>query len=181
MLITLNINAFASTTFKIITGILCIAASAHIAIPLTPVPLTLHTVIVMLIGLLYTPKEAALTTLLYIALGIAGAPIFKSGASGVAYATGTTGGYLLGFAVAATFIAFAKRHITNSHFSLLMLLATAHAIIYLFGVSWLSFFIGFEQAIYSGCLVFLPTGILKTVALTTALHFLGYQAPTKRS
>ena len=162
-----------SSILKIVTGIISIAASAHIAIPIGPVPITFQTVVVMLVGVLYTPKEALSTTCLYLIFGILGLPLFKSGASGLAYATGTSGGYFIGFIAAATFIAYFKHYVKKSVWALMFLLLAAHSIIYVLGVSWLSYLLGFEKALYYGFLVFIPAGAAKTIALSLILHVLG--------
>lgn len=172
----MNIASYSNTlsrsyAIRVVSGMIALALSAHIAIPIQPVPLTFQTVVVMVIGMMYTPKEALHSTALYLALGILGLPIFKCGASGFAYFTGATGGYLVGFAVAATFIAYYKQYVQNSYRNLLLLLTAGHTIIYILGVSWLSTFVG-SNAIYVGFLLFLPTGIAKTIALSSALHYL---------
>ena len=79
------------------------ALGAQVAIPLpfTPVPVTLQVLFPLLAGLLLGSKRGALSQVEYVAAGLAGLPVFAKGGSGPAYFLGPTGGYLLGFIVAA--------------------------------------------------------------------------------
>src|SRR5258708_18037129 len=76
------------------------ALCAHVSIPLpfTPVPITLQTLAVLLSGAALGSKRGALSMLLYMGLGSAHLPVFAGGASGFPIATG---GYLIGFVIAA--------------------------------------------------------------------------------
>lgn len=77
------------------------AAGAWLAIPIDPVPITLQTLFVTLAGLLLAPAQAALAMGLYVLMGVVGLPVFSDGKSGLGVLTGPTGGYLVGFIVAA--------------------------------------------------------------------------------
>jgi len=77
------------------------ALGARAEIPHVPVPYTLQTLVVLLAGALLGPVGGALSQLAYIASGIAGAPVFAGGSWGLAVLAGPTGGYLMGFPVAA--------------------------------------------------------------------------------
>lgn len=86
------------TLFSLLT-----AAGAWIEIPLpfTPVPITLQTVFVILAGASLGANRGALSQIMYLFYGICGLPVFAGGASSFAQLLGPTGGYLLGFPVAA--------------------------------------------------------------------------------
>ena len=84
----------------VIAGIAVLAVSAHIKIPFYPVPVTMQTLAVLAIGMTYGTRLGGATVLGYLGAGAAGAPVFAGGA-GIAYMMGPTGGYLLGFFVAA--------------------------------------------------------------------------------
>jgi len=77
------------------------AALGPLAVPFGPVPLTFQTFCVALAALLLPPAWAAGSMALYVALGAAGLPVFAKGAAGLSVVTGPTGGYLVGFIVAA--------------------------------------------------------------------------------
>ena len=83
----------------IVLSALFVAAIAQVKIPLpfTPVPLTGQTFAVLLVAAVLGSKRGAASIVLYIALGAFGLPIFAGGASGMAYLTGATLGYLVGF------------------------------------------------------------------------------------
>lgn len=78
-----------------------VAAGALIAIPLGPVPVTLQVFVVAVAALVLAPAEALLALGLYVALGAVGAPVFSGGSSGVGALAGPTGGFILGFVIAA--------------------------------------------------------------------------------
>jgi len=78
-----------------------LAASAWITLPLGPVPVTLQTLVVVLVALVCAPPQAAATLGGYLALGAAGVPVFSGAQGGLATLTGPTGGYLLGFLLGA--------------------------------------------------------------------------------
>jgi biotin transport system substrate-specific component len=87
----------------IVSGAGLIAASAQIAIPLpfTPVPITGQTFAVLLVGASLGTVRGGSSALLYVLVGIAGAPVYADGAHGWAQVTGASGGYLVGFILAA--------------------------------------------------------------------------------
>ncbi|MBN2847254.1 MAG: biotin transporter BioY [Coriobacteriia bacterium] len=78
-----------------------LAASAWVSVPVGPVPITLQTFIVVIIALVCAPGQAAAAVGLYLLLGAAGIPVFSGARAGVAVLTGPTGGYLIGFLLAA--------------------------------------------------------------------------------
>lgn len=84
-----------------VAGSLLLALSARVEIPLVPVPITMQTFVVLVIGFAYGWRLGALTLLLYLAEGAGGLPVFAGGGSGVGVLAGHTGGYLCGFVVAA--------------------------------------------------------------------------------
>lgn len=101
-----------STTRDLTTGGLLaalLAASAWIAIPVGSVPLTLQVLIVLLIGLVLPPARAFVAVGVYILLGAVGAPVFAGGQGGLGVIMGPTGGYLMGFLLAAPLVAVVRR------------------------------------------------------------------------
>tara|TARA_R110002096_G_scaffold435927_1_gene664266 strand:+ start:36354 stop:36872 length:519 start_codon:yes stop_codon:yes gene_type:complete len=85
---------------------LLIWAAAAVTIPIKPVPLTLQTVAILLVALLLPMKYALFSVGLYIALGAVGVPVFSGGRSGVDVITGSTGGFIIGFMVAAAVVSY---------------------------------------------------------------------------
>lgn len=153
-------------------GVLVTAAAAQIEIPLgfTPVPLTLQTFSVLLIGAVLGANRAALSMSAYWLCGIVGLPFYSGGGSGWETATGATMGYLLGFIVAAWAVGrLAERKQDRNFATSLPAMLLGSAIIYTFGASWLSVHLGVpmatgeKNAISLGVAPFLVGDALKTV------------------
>jgi len=84
------------------TGFACLTAlGAAVTIPIGPVPITLQVLFVVLSGLVLGSRLGALSQMEYLVMGLAGAPVFSAGGSGLTWLLGPTGGYLVGFVVAA--------------------------------------------------------------------------------
>ena len=159
-------------TLLVVTGSLFVAAMAQVKIPLpfTPVPLTGQTFAVLLVGAALGSRRGAASLLLYLLQGMIGLPVFAGGASGLAVLLGPTGGYLAGFVVAAYLIgALAARGLDRRIPSALLAFLAGEAVIYLFGVAWLSLFLGIQRAIVAGFLPFLIGDVLKLVAAALVL------------
>lgn len=146
----------------VVAGSALLALSAHIAVPFYPVPMTLQTGVVLLIGLAYGWKLGLATVLVYLAEGAVGLPVFTSGA-GLAYMAGPTGGYLVGFAAAAAIAGYAFERAPNA-IGLAIGVVAAEVAIFVLGVGWLSTLIGFDAAIANGLVPFIYGDILKTLA-----------------
>jgi biotin transport system substrate-specific component len=157
----------------IILGTLLVAGLAQVKIPLpfTPVPLTGQTFAVLLIGAALGSKRALGSMVLYLALGALGLPVFAGGASGVAYLSGATLGYLVGFVIAAYVIGLlAERGLERSVRTSLIPFLVGTMIIYFFGVAWLSFMLGsLSKAVAAGLLPFLIGDAIKLIAAALAL------------
>ena len=154
-------------------GTLFVAALAQVKIPLpfTPIPLTGQTFAVLLIGATLGSKRSLVSMLLYIALGAFGLPIFAGGASGLAYLSGATLGYLVGFVLAAYVIGLlAERGLERSVRTSLIPFLFGTIIIYICGVAWLSIFLGsFSKAVAAGVLPFMIGDAIKLIAAALAL------------
>ncbi len=161
---------FDKTIFTTLLGTLLIAIFAQISIDIDPVPITLQTVAVMLIGYRCSPMQAFKITTLYIALGTLGLPIFSGLSFGPQVLFGTTGGYLIGFIASACFISYAMEKLNgNSWLTMILLGLIATIITFIFGITWLGFLIGFEDAMTFGLFPFIIPGVAKVVMLTALL------------
>ncbi len=157
----------------IMLGALFVAALAQVEIPLpfTPVPITGQTFGVLLVGAALGSKRGAASLASYLAMGVFGLPFFAGGAHGLSIVLGATGGYLIGFIVAAYVIGLlAERGLErNVHTSILPFLAGT-IIIYACGVTWLAVVLGsFSKALAAGLLPFLVGDAIKLVAASLAL------------
>lgn len=142
----------------VIAGALVVALSAQVVIPTEPVPFTGQTFGVLTVGAALGFRRGLLALLLYMALGAAGMSVFAEGASGVDQIVGRTGGYLVGFVVAAAIVGRLAelgwdRRITGS----LAAMAIGTAVIYAIGVPWLKVATGipWEAAVAGGMTKFL--------------------------
>lgn len=144
----------------VVAGAALTALAARIAVPLpgTMVPFTLQVVAVMLTGVLLGSRGGAASQMLYLAAGLAGAPVFAAG-GGAAYLFGPTGGYLLAFPVAA---AIAGLFATSDWVPVRALgLVLAVAVIHLGGMAWLTVIVGRDLAFATGVAPFLAGDVLK--------------------
>ena len=176
---TLSTRAFPRMTgwlrdlMLITVGALLVAILAQVKIPLsfTPVPLTGQTFAVLLVAAALGSKRGAASMTFYIALGAFGLPVFAGGAAGMAYLSGATLGYLIGFVLAAYAVGLlAERGLErNIRTSILPFLAGT-VIIYACGISWLTVVLGsFGKAITAGLLPFVVGDIIKLIAAALAL------------
>ena len=165
-------NALLRDFMLVFSGAIFVAllAQVKILLPFTPVPLTGQTFAVLLVGVTLGSKRGAASMIFYTVLGAFGLPVFAGGASGMAYLTGATLGYLVGFVVAAYLIGMlAERGLErNLRTSLLPFLAGT-LVIYLFGAGWLAMLFGVEKALVLGVLPFLVGDAIKMILAALAL------------
>ncbi len=157
----------------VIGGSLLLTLSAKINVPFYPVPMTMQTFVVVLIGAAFGWRMGAATVLFYLAQGAAGFPVFAGTPEkgiGLAYLMGPTGGYLVGF-VAGVAVAgwLAERGWDKSFLRLALAMLVAHAVIFAFGVAWLGALIGFEKAWIVGVAPFYLATAFKTVLAAACL------------
>ena len=153
----------------LVLGVAILSLSAHFKVPFYPVPMTLQTLVVLLIGMSYGPHLGGATILSYLLLGGLGAPVFSGGA-GFAYLIGPTGGYLAGFFVAVTVLGFlTERGMGKNWITSAALAVIGTVIIYALGLSWLTSIIGYEKAIQFGLMPFVFGDCLKIVIVTLSL------------
>ncbi|MCK8785974.1 biotin transporter BioY [Roseomonas sp. NAR14] len=149
---TLRLAGFA------VLGSLALAASAQVALPFWPVPATLQSLVVLLLGALGGSRLGVASVVLYLAQGSLGLPVFAAGTAGPAVLAGPTAGYLLGFLPAAALAGLAGRGWARQA----LVLAAAHLVLFVPGVAWLAGFVGWERALAAGFVLFLPATLVKT-------------------
>jgi biotin transport system substrate-specific component len=155
-----------------VLGAAALTVSAKISVPFYPVPMTMQTYVVLMIGMAYGLRLGAATVALYLAQGAVGLPVFATG-GGIAYFAGPTGGYLVGFLVAAAAMgALADRGWSRSLVKVLAALALGTVIPFLLGVSWLAVFLGdFGKAVAGGLLPFIWGSVFKFALAAATLPF----------
>ena len=153
----------------LVLGVAILSLSAHFKVPFYPVPMTLQTLVVLLIGMSYGPHLGGATILSYLLLGAFGAPVF-SGGVGFLYLVGPTGGYLVGFFVSAVVLGFlTERGMGQNWITSAVLAVFGTVIIYALGLSWLTSIIGFEKAVQFGLMPFVFGDCLKIVIVTLSI------------
>jgi len=153
-----------------------VAAQVSIPLPFTPVPFTLQPMVVLLAGAALGPRLGMTSQLLYLALGLAGLPVFAASPvlpQGFARLIGPTGGYLMSYPFAA-FVAgyFAQRGFDRRYLTSVLAMAAGLSVVFAFGVAWLAFglpHVGLSAAIASGLVPFIPADIIKVMIAATIL------------
>lgn len=159
----------------VLAGSALVAVSSHISLPLwfTPVPLTLQPFAVILLGLLLSPRLAAVTLGAYLLEGAAGLPVFAPGfgpgfalGAGVAHLLGPTGGYLMSYPAAAALVAWTRQNVSRGFTGAALSAAAGNALILLCGFVWLTVWThaAVGSAFALAVLPFLPGDALKVVA-----------------
>ena len=158
---TYNINTYIKNISLVLFGTLLLALSSKVQVPFWPVPMTMQTFIVFIIGMAYGWRLAFFTLVAYLFEGALGLPVFAKG-GGLLYLTGPTAGYLYGMTIAAGVIgSFAELGYNNSYFKSLISLLIGTFIIFLFGVGYLGSVIGYDKALAGGLYPFIPSEFFK--------------------
>ena len=158
--------------FIALLGSIFLAISSKVKIPFYPVPMTMQTLVVLLIGICFGWKLGIATISLYIFEGVIGLPVFSGTPEkgvGLAYFMGPTMGYLIGFIIAGY---LAGRFIyDNNYFLNFLKLTFATSFIYIFGMVWLGTLIGWDKPIFElGAKPFLLAEVFKILIATIATN-----------
>ncbi|MGH9182484.1 MAG: biotin transporter BioY [Acidimicrobiales bacterium] len=159
----------ARTAALVVGFALLTAASAQLSVhlPWTPVPVTGQTFAVLLAGAALGWRAGGASQLLYLSLGAVGLPFYAAGASGWSVVSGATGGYLVGFVVAAALVgALAERQQDRTLLTSVPAMLAGTAVIYLLGVTWLAHVADLDAttAVEQGLAPFVIGDALKLVA-----------------
>jgi biotin transport system substrate-specific component len=166
----------AETLPKVLTGsgvtialgaaLTALAAQVAIPVPGSPVPVTGQTFAVLLTAAALGPARGLAAQALYVLLGAVGLPVFAGAGHGTGVVFGATGGYLLGFLVAAAITGYgARRGADRSPVRTLLLFALASVIIYVIGTTWLCLDTGMSASagIAAGVTPFIPGDVAKAL------------------
>ena len=158
--------------FLALIGSIILAVSSKIKIPFYPVPMTMQTLIVLVIGIGFGWKLGLATVSLYLFEGVIGLPVFSGTPEkgiGLIYFTGPTMGYLIGFLV-AVYIS-GKFNYDNNLIKNFLKLMLATSLIYILGISWLGSLIGWDKPIFQlGAQPFLLAEVFKILIATFAIN-----------
>ena len=158
----------------LLSGSLLLTLSAKLQIPFYPVPMTLQTLVVLLLGIAFGWRLGFATVVFYLVQGAAGLPVFAGTPEkglGLAYLMGPTGGYLIGFAIAAAITGWmAERGFDRSVAGTAVAMLCGNAVIYTCGLAWLGQFVGYsEKLLEFGITPFILGDLVKIALATVAL------------
>ncbi|MDA9956004.1 biotin transporter BioY [Candidatus Pelagibacter sp.] len=152
----------------IFLGTIALTFSAKLKIPFYPVPMTMQTFVVLFLGLAFGYKIGLTIVGVYLFEGVVGIPVFSNSPEkgvGLAYFTGPTMGYLIGFLSAVFFAGYLN--LKNNFFIIFSKLVFSVSTIYLFGTLWLGTLIGWDKPILElGVTPFLLAELFKICLLT---------------
>lgn len=165
-----------------ITALTAAAAQVSVPLPFTAVPFTLQPMIVLLGGLALGARLGLASQVLYLALGVAGLPVFAASPAllpGALRLMGPTGGYLMAYPFAACLVgALAERGFDRRYVTSVLAMAAGLVVIYAVGCTWLAFFartattsasVGLSAALATGVLPFVPADVLKLLVAAGVL------------
>ena len=154
--------------FIAICGTIILAVSAKVKIPFYPVPMTMQTFVVLLLGVSLGWRLGLFTVSLYLIEGLAGLPVFAGTPEkgmGLVYFMGPTMGYLVGFIFAAFFAGYLN--LKTNIFIIFLKLILSVSIIYILGILWLGNLIGWDKPLFQlGAAPFLLAELFKISLLT---------------
>ena len=157
----------------VIAGTMVLTLSARIAVPFYPVPMTMQTFVVLVLGMAYGWRLGVATMALYLVEGAFGLPVFAGTPErglGLAYMLGPTGGYLLGFVIAAAVCGWlAERGWGRTMVSTCGAMAIGNALIYGPGLLWLGSVVGWDKPVLQWGLTPFLLGDLAKLALAVLL------------
>lgn len=172
-------NVWLRNLLLVAGGSLLLTLSAKVNVPFYPVPMTMQTFAVLLIGAASGWRLGTATVLFYLAQGAIGLPVFAGTPEkgiGLAYMMGPTGGYLLGFAVGAFVTGWlAERGWDRSFLKLTVAMFLGHVAIFILGSAYLGSLIGYEKAWMVGVAPFYLATVFKTL-LAAACMKAGWSA-----
>jgi biotin transport system substrate-specific component len=171
-------DSWTKQALLVVLGSLFVAICAQVTIFLPLVPITLQTFAVLAVGAAFGMRLGAATLALYVLEGLVGLPVFAEFRAGPAVLMGPTGGYLIGFIIAAALVGwFAERGYDRRVLSMFGVMMLGAAVLYIPGLFWLGqMFTGYDKVLELGLYPFLWGDLLKAalaaVAFPTAWSYL---------
>jgi len=153
----------------LVTGLTAIAAQVSVHLPFTPVPFTFQPMVVLLGAMVLGSRLGATSQMLYLALGIAGLPVFAASPllpQGAARLLGPSGGYLMSYPLAAFVTgSLAERGFDRRYLTAIVAMAAGLAVVYAGGTAWLSIASpqvrGMSAALAAGVVPFIVPDVFK--------------------
>jgi biotin transport system substrate-specific component len=173
-LIPLQNQAPARTLTALIFGNLLLTLSSYIEVPMIPVPVTMQTFAVTLLGALYGWRLGGMMIIVWLIEGALGLPVLSGGAGGLHHFVGPTSGYLFSFPIVGILMGWLAGQGWNGSRVLLAFtgMVISNGCCLLLGAAWLASIIGYQQALVLGLTPFLAGGIAKSALGAIALKLL---------
>ena len=147
-------DSWLKTITLMVVGSVLLALSSKLQIPMPPVPFTMQSYVVLVLGMAMGARLAGMTVLLYLFEGAMGLPVFSSG-GGLPYFLGPTGGYLIGFLIAATAVGYlADKGMDKNVWRASLAMAVGTALLFIPGVLWLAYLFDWQTALATGLFPF---------------------------
>lgn len=156
----------------VVLGVVLLAACSWIDVPMYPVPMTLQSFAVLLVGFVYGPWLGLVTVLAWLAATALGLPLLSGGAAGLAPFTGRTAGYIAAFPI----VAYLAGHLSRRHGGFVRLSVIGligHAVLLAMGVAWLAQSIGWAKAWQFGAQPFLAGMLVKSLLAALGARLAG--------
>jgi len=151
------------------TVLIALSARISFGVPWSSVPITGQTFAILLTGALLGSRLGALTVIAYLAEGAMGLPVFAYG-GGIAYFTGPTAGYLIGFVPMAFVVGYLCEHGWDRRpWTAILAFAAGEVVLYIFGLAWLSHFVPAKSLLSAGLIPFIPGDLTKIALAAIAL------------
>lgn len=167
----------------VLAGTAFLSLSSYVTVPMWPVPLTLQTLAVALVGAFYGWRLGGITIVAWLLEGLAGLPVLAGGTGGVLHFFGPTGGYLLSYPLMGMLVGWLVTRGWNGSKPMLAFCAAAlsASLCLAMGAVWLSLFVGVAAAFTAGVVPFVLGEILKAglVAMTLAIYACARQRPAE--
>jgi len=157
-------TGLAAEALLVLAGAGLVALAAQVRIPMEPVPITAQTFAVLLVGASYGALRGTAALSLYLGLGLLGAPVYTDQNSGWEYFTGATGGYIIGFVLAAAVTGYlAEQRWDRRLSSAIAAMFIGSIAVYAVGLPWLAVVLelDFETTLQEGLAPFVPGDLLK--------------------
>ena len=152
------------------TAITCILAPLSIPIPVSPVPISLTNLVLLISVYILGWKDASISFIIYLLLGLAGLPVFSGFSGGLGKIAGPTGGYLAGFIFMTVIAGLAVDIFSGKRLPAVIGMALGTAVAYAFGTAWLAIQMDltFISALSIGVLPYLAGDTLKIILAVSA-------------
>jgi biotin transport system substrate-specific component len=163
-------DAISGKLIRVGLGTLFLTASSWVSIPTVPIPTTMQTYAVLVIGAVFGARLGAVTVLAWLAEAMLGMPVLAHGAAGFAVFLGPSAGFLFSFPVAAAFVGWlADRKLDRSIAASALSMLAGNAINLSLGVLWLAAVVGWHRAVLFGFTPFWIGALIKAFLATATI------------